>query len=127
VRELLGEPLAALAVLLELEDSPEHLGDATNEGEALALEKLLRAVLARVLLKLWLVLKELQLRRRPGDLQIDHRLCLPTCLRIGGERIEGEGTKAQPKAAKEVAACQGLALRSRKLSLGFMLEQFCRK
>jgi hypothetical protein len=48
-------------VLFKGEEATEHGGDASDEGEALALEELIRALFTIVFSQHWLVIKELKL------------------------------------------------------------------
>ena len=83
-----GDPLAALAGLVEGELRAEHLRHALDEGELLAFEVFLRALLAVELGEFRLVVEELELARRAGHVQVDHALCLRSEVgEIGHQRI----------------------------------------
>src|SRR5262249_782337 len=75
-----GEPYAALTVLRELPRGAEQLRRSGGEGEALALGELLRAILAGALHQPRFIVIEIQMRRRAGQVQVNH------APRLGGKR-----------------------------------------
>ena len=63
VRNGIGEPDAALSVLGEFPGCAQQLGNAGGEGEALALQEGVRAILPVALHELGLVIVEVEVRR----------------------------------------------------------------
>ena len=92
VRKPIGNPEPRLADLTKRIDGPQQLRHAADEGEALAFEKLLRAILAVERFQLRLVLEQLELAGRAGQVQINDALRfrgeVPMARRQGLCRIE---------------------------------------
>ena len=107
VRHGVGEPDARLAVLGELPPRAQQLGRAGGEGEALALGELVGARLAVALDQLRLVVEQIEVRRRAGQVDVDHPLGL------GGEvRLLG-GQAGCPAAQRAAVAGRWLSRAAR--------------
>ena len=64
-------PHAAFPVLLEAAASAEQLRRSGRKGEALSFQKHRRTILSIALHELWLVVVHIQIRWRPGQVQVD--------------------------------------------------------
>ena len=76
MRQSIGHPRTRLAVLAEGVLRTEHLRDSLDEGELLALEKLLGTLFAIQLDQVGFVIEELVLRGGAGHVQVNDALCL---------------------------------------------------
>ena len=115
-RQKLADPLAALAMLLVVENWSQHLGCALDKGEAFALEVFLGAILAVKLGQCRLVLKQIDLGRRARHMEVNDRLCLggnaETSFFCGvtitsQQLLQGDGPKPHARLSEEVAASRG--------------------
>jgi hypothetical protein len=71
------EPDAALSVTGESPRSAQKLGRSGSEGEALALEEGIGAILPGALHQFGFVIEEIQMRRRTREMQVNHPLGFP--------------------------------------------------
>ena len=81
--QTVGNPLPALAVLLEGILAGQHLWHSLDKSELLASEEGLRAVLPIEFDKLGLVVKEFQLAGAAGHVQVDHTFGLGRKMGLG--------------------------------------------
>ena len=131
MRQQFGKFSPRFAVPLKCVRSAQHLGNALDEREALLLEQRFRTILPVQLLQLWLIVEQIQLRRRTGHVQINHPLGFrrEVCglglqrilMQIGPQKIgEPDQAEARANGAECVAACHmnpyGTKLNSFELS-----------
>ena len=87
MRNRIRKQHARFAARLESTRRAEQLGRARRERETLSFEILLRAIFAVVLDQFRLVVEQVQVRRRTGQVQVDH------LFRFGGEVRRANGQR----------------------------------
>ena len=83
VRQQVGKFLARATFFLELKPAACQRHLATNEGKSPAFQQGFRAFLAIPFHKLWLVFKQIQMRRCSNHVQINNAFCLGDEMRLG--------------------------------------------
>ena len=96
----IGHPHPRLSILPEGSGGSHQLGSSRSEGEHLALDELVRAVLIRPLDQLGLVVPQVQVRRRSGQMDVNHPLGLGGVMRVSGKQripgsFQGEGFRRE--------------------------------
>src|SRR5678815_4268092 len=79
------------AVLLELAPRAQQLGSSRSEGESLALEEGIRAILPIPFHQLGFVIKKIEVRRRTGQVKIND--ALGPSAKLGSARAERIGRR----------------------------------
>ncbi len=114
VRAGIAHPHPSTAMALKAARRAKQLGHTAGEGEGAALEEGIRTVLAGAFHQLRFVVEKIQVRRRPGHVQVDHPLRLGGVMRRTGiERARrtriGQGLQGDRAQAELAGGAEKLA------------------